>query len=98
MIMPNRGGGADHAHLAEGWIYESGNPASMARTILDFIAAPRDHIRERAIYHSQFVRTIDEHFADLFAYYEELLRKPGIIGRHRAMMPDDAGVPESSAA
>lgn len=97
MIMPNRGGGADHAHLAEGWIYESGDPASMARTILDFITAPRAHIRERAIYHSHFVRTIDEHFADLFAYYEELLRQPGIIGRQRATT-GDPGYPESSAA
>lgn len=76
LIMPDRGGGADHARLADGWLYESGDPASMAQVILDFIAAPRDEIRSRALANAQHVRTIDEHFADLFAYYETLLIKP----------------------
>lgn len=75
LIVPDRGGGADHAKLADGWTYESGNPAAMAKTILDFIAAPQDHIRERALYHSNHVRTVDAHFADLFAYYETLLAR-----------------------
>jgi len=73
LIMPDRGGAADHARLADGWLYESGDPASAAHAILDFIAAPRAKVRERAQFHAQHVRTIDEHFADLFAYYETLV-------------------------
>jgi alpha-1,6-mannosyltransferase len=75
IISPDRGGGADHARLSDGWIYESGNPAAMMRAILDFCAAPREMVRERAIRHAANVRTVDEHFVDLFAYYEELLQQ-----------------------
>ncbi len=75
LIMPDRGGGADHARLADGWLYESGNPAALAQVILDFIAAPRDPVRARAVESARHVRSIDEHFADLFAYYEMLVSK-----------------------
>ncbi len=74
LIMPDRGGGADHARLADGWIYASGDPAALAHAIVDFVNAPRDEVREKALFHAQHVRTIDEHFADLFAYYETLVR------------------------
>lgn len=86
LIVPDRGGGADHARLADGWVFESGNPASMARTILDFIAAPREQVRERALYHAQHVRTVDEHFADLFAFYQDLLdrKAAGLLPRGQA--------------
>jgi alpha-1,6-mannosyltransferase len=79
LIMPDLGGGADHARLSDGWIYKSTDKASLAETILDFIAAPRDQVRERALVHAQHVRTIDEHFDDLFAYYETLAGKPRTI-------------------
>ena len=92
LIMPDRGGGADHAKLAEGWLYESGDPSSMAQVILDFIAAPRAHIRERAIFHSQHVRTIDEHFADLFAYYETLRAAPPIRASVAAVSAKGRGI------
>ncbi len=73
VIMPDRGGGADHARIADGWLYKSADPASLAQVTLDFIAAPRAAIRERALFHAHHVRTIDQHFADLFAYYETLV-------------------------
>jgi alpha-1,6-mannosyltransferase len=75
VIMPDRGGGADHARIADGWLYKSADPASLAQVTLDFIAAPRGPIRDKALFHAQHVRTIDEHFADLFAYYETLVAR-----------------------
>ncbi|MEP6784658.1 MAG: ROK family protein [Sphingomonadales bacterium] len=74
LIMPDRGGAYDHARLADGFVYESADEVSLAKTVLDFIAAPRAEVRARALEHSKHVRTIDEHFADLFAYYETLLK------------------------
>ncbi len=73
LIMPDRGGAADHARLADGWLYASGDSAAAADAIGDFIAAPRDAVRARALENARHVRTIDEHFADLFALYTELV-------------------------
>lgn len=89
MIVPDRGGGADHARLADGWTFESGNPAAMARTILDFIATPREAVRARALRHAAQVRTVDEHFADLFAFYRQLLdrRDRGLLPRRMPFTP-----------
>lgn len=91
LIMPDLGGGADHARLSEGWIYKSADKGSLVDTILDFAAAPRDHVRERALFHAQHVRTIDEHFTDLFAYYETLAGKP------RTVAPVPAAIRDTSA-
>jgi alpha-1,6-mannosyltransferase len=85
LIMPDRGGAADHARLSGGWLYASADPRAATQAILDFIAAPRDQVRARAIEHARHVRTIDEHFADLFAYYETLLARPVVDrGRNRS--------------
>ncbi len=79
--MPDRGGGADHARLSHGWLYASADPAAAAQAILDFIAAPRAEVRARAVEMAKSVRTIDEHFADLFAYYEGLVANPVVARR-----------------
>ncbi len=85
LIMPDRGGAADHARLADGWLYTSASPSSAAEAILDFIATPRDMVRERALDYAKSVRTIDEHFADLFAYYEQLIANP-VVNRSRPVL------------
>lgn len=92
LIMPDLGGGADHARLSEGWIYKSADTASLAETVVDFVNAPRPHVRERALFHAQHVRTIDEHFTDLFAYYETLVGKPRAIAPTPAAVRDIAPV------
>ncbi len=76
LIMPDRGGAADHARLADGWLYASADPRAAADAVLDFIATPREDVRARALMHARHVRTIDEHFDDLFAYYERLVAHP----------------------
>ncbi|WP_309547071.1 ROK family protein [Sphingomonas sp. SUN039] len=92
LIMPDLGGGADHARLSDGWVYKSADKASLADTILDFVAAPRDAVRTRALFHAQHVRTIDEHFTDLFAYYETLVGHPRTIAPVPAAARDTAPV------
>ncbi len=92
LIMPDLGGGADHARLSEGWIYKSADTASLIDAILDFIAAPREEVRKRALVHAQHVRTIDEHFTDLFAYYETLVGKPRTIAPFAAAARDTTPV------
>jgi len=92
LIMPDLGGGADHARLSEGWIYKSADSAALADTVLDFVAAPREEVRERALFHAEHVRTIDEHFTDLFAYYETLTGKPRTIAPIVAGARDTAPV------
>ncbi|MCW2338662.1 alpha-1,6-mannosyltransferase [Sphingobium sp. B2D3A] len=76
LIMPDRGGAADHARLCEGWLYKSADPTAAAKAILDFIATPKEEVRAKALHYAQHVRTIDEHFADLFAYYQQLVDNP----------------------
>lgn len=90
LIMPDRGGAADHARLSDGWLYKSADAGSAADAILDFIATPREEVRARALHHAQNVRTIDEHFADLFAYYEALVANP-IVDRGRTKISAVAG-------
>lgn len=92
LIMPDLGGGADHARLSDGWIYKSADAASLAETVLDFGAAPRGEVRARALAHAQHVRTIDEHFTDLFAYYETLAGKPRSVAPFAAAARDTAPV------
>jgi len=93
LIMPDRGGASDHAKLAQGWLYASADPRAAAQAILDFIAAPRDEVRHRAVELASKVRTIDEHFADLFAYYQALVDSP-VVQRRRGPNTPSAAISE----
>jgi len=73
LIAPDEGGAADQARASGGWIYESANAASAAQTIVEYALAresgldgPRAQIAPP--------RTMDDHFAELFATYERLIR------------------------
>ncbi len=74
LIAPDGGGAADQARLAGGWTYVSGDAASAADAIGDFVATGGAQARMRAVADAPAVRTMDEHFADLFALYEDLVR------------------------
>jgi alpha-1,6-mannosyltransferase len=67
LIAPDLGGASDQARMSGGFTYRAASSASAARAILRFVADPT---RPRV----DHVRTMDEHFADLFAHYEWLLR------------------------
>jgi alpha-1,6-mannosyltransferase len=62
VIVPDRGGAADHAGDA-GVTYKACDPASAASAILEGLALPYP-VRQG------HVRTMDEHFDELFARYE----------------------------
>jgi alpha-1,6-mannosyltransferase len=73
LIAPDGGGAADQALLAGGWTYVSGDAASAADAIADFVATGGAQARARAVADAPNVRTMEAHFADLFALYEELI-------------------------
>jgi alpha-1,6-mannosyltransferase len=65
LIAPNRGGASDQAQASGGLIYRAGSSTDAARAIRRFVDLPP----ARPI---GPVRTMDEHFADLFTLYRHL--------------------------
>lgn len=63
LIVPDRGGTADHAAANAGFAYAAGDAADASRAILSCIAAGRPASPARP------ARTLDDHFAELFACY-----------------------------
>ena len=77
LITPDRGGASDHAQSARGYRYISGNAASAALAIgrfADSSASGSSASGARdAMAAMPALRTMDCHFADLFAGYQELV-------------------------
>jgi alpha-1,6-mannosyltransferase len=70
LIVPDRGGAADHATDPRDRLYPAANGQALRDAILTFAGdRKRDAIGRRP-------RTMDEHFAELFSRYEAL-REPG---------------------
>ena len=65
LIAPDEGGASDQARASAGFTYRAGSAASAAAAIRGFVDAPRPRADGR-------VRTMDEHFADLFDLYRWL--------------------------
>jgi alpha-1,6-mannosyltransferase len=65
VIVPNRGGAADHAFGGCGVCYAAGNAADAARAIVSCLA----HARPRSIVRT---RTMADHFTALFERYQML--------------------------
>jgi alpha-1,6-mannosyltransferase len=74
LIAPDGGGAADQARLAGGWTYTSGDAASAAEAIAAFVETGGAQARARAVADAPGVRTMEEHFTDLFALYEDMIR------------------------
>lgn len=71
VIVPDRGGAADHAANGFGVAYTAGNVKSAAAAIERVIAAPFTPPREPA-------RSMRDHFAELFAGYARLLESTAL--------------------
>jgi len=67
LIVPDHGGAADHARASGGWTYASANAGSAAEAISAFIDQGG-----KARQPWTAPRTMDDHFAELFASYERL--------------------------
>ena len=73
LIVPDRGAAADHPVRGAGVVYRSGNRRSLENAIRRFIDRGPELQRMRATLRCD-VRTMDEHFVQLFNRYEALCR------------------------
>jgi alpha-1,6-mannosyltransferase len=72
LIAPDGGGAADQTRASGGWTYVWGDPASAAAAIGDFLSTDRETVRAHAVSDAPNVRTMEDHFHDLFALYRTL--------------------------
>lgn len=75
VIVPNRGGASEQLARGAGLAYRAGNEQSLTQAILAFIDRGPAEQRRVAVQSSQ-VRTMDEHFRELFACYTGLAPRP----------------------
>lgn len=71
LIVPDRGGAVDQLAPGAGTVYRAASEVSLQRAIVRFIRRGPELQRAAAV-RARVVRTMDEHFADLFARYEQL--------------------------
>jgi alpha-1,6-mannosyltransferase len=71
LIVPDRGAAADHLVAGAGLAYRSASQRSLEKAITAFVQRGPELQRALAARNSD-VRTIDEHFAELFARYSKL--------------------------
>jgi alpha-1,6-mannosyltransferase len=71
MIVPDRGAAVDQLVPGAGTVYRGASEVSLERAIRRFIRRGPELQRAAAV-RSRLARTMDEHFADLFARYEAL--------------------------
>jgi alpha-1,6-mannosyltransferase len=75
LIVPDRGGAAGHAAAGAGMTYRAGDECALKRAIGRFMD-PRCDLQSRAASRASAVRTMDEHFAELFDRYSNLVPGP----------------------
>jgi alpha-1,6-mannosyltransferase len=71
LIVPDRGGAVDQLAPGAGTVYRAASEVSLERAIARFIRRGPE-LQHAAAIRARVVRTMDEHFADLFARYEQL--------------------------
>jgi alpha-1,6-mannosyltransferase len=75
VIVPNRGGASEQLYPGAGLAYRAGSERSLTRAIQAFVQ--RDPVEQRRIaVRSSRVRTMDEHFTELFSAYSALAPRP----------------------
>jgi len=75
VIVPNRGGASEQLCPGAGLAYRAGSERSLTRAILAFVQ--RDPAAQRRVaVQSSRVRTMEEHFAQLFSCYSALAARP----------------------
>lgn len=92
LIVPDRGAAVDHLVRGAGALYRSANERSLERAIERFIDRGSE-LQRAAAGRASHVRTMDEHFAELFARYAQIARAPvyqPATSRSLGSMPDVA--------
>jgi len=74
-IVPDAGGARDHHVEGQGALYRSGDASALSTALVGFLGdAPRLQ-RQRATAAAAGVRSMDDHFADLFDRYARLVER-----------------------
>ncbi len=89
LITPDRGAAAGHVSSGAGVTYRAGDERSLEEAIEAFTRLRRDLQRSAAI-RASTVRTMDEHFVELFERYGKLLPGPRPIWSAGTGRPVDA--------
>ena len=87
LIVPHRGAAADQIVPGAGIVYRAASEHSLERAIDRFIDRGPE-LQRAAAARASHVRTMDEHFADLFARYERLDPAPPLQAPVSAMILD----------
>ncbi len=82
LITPDRGAAADHARESNGMTFASGDPVSAAAAIGRFVDLRAAGQLPRAP--DAPVRTMDDHFVDLFAAFEGMIAAQSLTERRAA--------------
>jgi alpha-1,6-mannosyltransferase len=92
MIVPNRGAAIDQLVPGGGRTYRAASQVSLERAIGGFVERGPELQRAAAV-RSSGVRTMDEHFAELFARYEMLAPRPvtNAVGRRELAVGESVG-------
>jgi alpha-1,6-mannosyltransferase len=77
LIVPDRGAAADQLLPKGGVLYRAGSEISLGRAVDRFIDRGPE-LQRAAAARASHVRTMDEHFADLFERYAERARTPAV--------------------
>ncbi|WP_157216773.1 glycosyltransferase [Flavisphingomonas formosensis] len=72
LIVPDRGGASDQARAAGGLLYTAADAASAAQAIGRFADVDRVALRQAGLSGARETRTMDRHFAELFALYASI--------------------------
>jgi len=90
LIVPDRGATADQLVRGAGTVYRAGSQISLERAISRFIDSGPEFQRAMAARAAQ-VRSMDEHFAELFGLYSNLAPQRAIeVGRTAPRAPQPA--------
>ena len=83
LIVPDRGGAVDQLAPGAGTVYRAASEVSLERAIARFVRRGPE-LQHAAAVRSRVVRTMDEHFADLFARYDQLAPRHSVpYGAHK---------------
>lgn len=75
LILPDQGGASDQAVPGQGRVYRAGDGASLAEALKSFLSDDFTGERKRATLAARNIRSMDDHFADLFGAYAAFLGK-----------------------
>jgi alpha-1,6-mannosyltransferase len=89
LIVPDRGAAVDQLVAGAGTVYRAASEVSLERAIARFVRRGPELQRAAAV-RSRLVRTMDEHFADLFARYEELAPRHSVHAARTETAESDA--------